>query len=63
MTRNRVRRRLREIARLNAERTKQGYDLVLVARSRAVNAEYQKLEADVLRCFEQLQLLKKDGAE
>ena len=63
VTRNRVRRRLREIARLNAEHTKQGYDLILVARSRAVNAEYQKLEADVLHCFEQLQLLKKDGAE
>ena len=59
----RTRRRLREIARLNAEHTKQGYDLILVARSRAVNAEYQKLEADVLHCFEQLQLLKKDGAE
>ena len=63
VTRNRVRRRLREIARLNVEHTKQGYDLILVARSRAVNAEYQKLEADVLHCFEQLQLLKKDGAE
>ena len=61
--RNRVRRRLREIARLNAEHTTQGSDLILVARSRAVNAEYQRLEADVLHCFEQLQLLKKDGAE
>ena len=63
VTRNRVRRRLREIARLNSERTKQGYDLILVARTRAIDAEYQKLEADVLYCFEQLQLLKKDGAE
>ena len=63
VTRNRIRRRLREIARLNAEHTKQGYDLILVARSRAVNAEYQILEADVLHCFVQLQLLKKDGAE
>jgi ribonuclease P protein component len=61
VTRNRVRRRLREITRLNSERTEQGYDLILVARTRAIDAEYQKLEADVLHCFEQLQLLKKDG--
>ena len=63
VTRNRVRRCLREIARLNAERTKQGYDLILVARAKAVDAEYRKLEADVLRCFDQLHLLEKDGAE
>ena len=63
VVRNRVRRRLREIARLNSERMKQGYDLILVARTRAIDAEFQKLETDVLHCFEQLQLLKKDGAE
>lgn len=61
VTRNRVRRRLREIVRLNAGQMKQGYDLILVARSRAVDAEYQKLEADVLSCCEQLKLLKKDS--
>ena len=63
VTRNRVRRRLREIVRLHAGHTKQGYDLILVARSRAVDSEYQKLEADVLRCFRELQLLRKDPAE
>ena len=60
VTRNRVRRRLREIARLNAECVKQGYDLILVARSKAVDAQFGKLEADVLRCLDQLSLLKRD---
>ena len=44
VVRNRVRRRLREIVRLNAALVKPGYDLVLVARSRAVTAEYKQLE-------------------
>ena len=63
VTRNRVRRRLREIMRLHADKLLEGWDLILVARTRAVNADYGKLEADVLRCLSQLQLLKKDGEE
>ena len=63
VTRNRVRRRLREIMRLHADELLEGWDLILVARTRAVNADYKKLEADVLRCLSQLQLLKKDGEE
>ena len=63
VTRNRIRRRLREIARLSAGSLKQGYDLVFVARTRAVDAEYRMLEADVKSCFEKLKLLKEAGAE
>ena len=58
--RNRIRRRLREIMRLNNGRTEQGYDLILVARGRAVQADYHRLEADVLNCLERLRLMKKD---
>ena len=49
VVRNRVRRRLREIVRLNAGAVKPGYDLVLVARSRAVDAEYRQLEQAYLK--------------
>jgi ribonuclease P protein component len=63
VTRNRVRRRLREVMRLHASSLRQGYDLILVARTRAVGSDYGKLEADVLRCLDQLHLLKKDGEE
>lgn len=54
--RNRVRRRLREIYRLNAPRLKQGYDLVVVARARAVGAPYRVLEAAFLRACESLEI-------
>jgi len=44
VARNRVRRRLREIYRLAQPRLAQGYDIVVVARGRAVNASYHELE-------------------
>jgi ribonuclease P protein component len=56
VVRNRVRRRLREIVRLNRAAVKPGYDLVLVARSRAVDAEYRKLERAYLTACEKLGL-------
>ena len=58
VVRNRVRRRLREIVRLNAPGMKKGWDLVIVARSRAVDAEYRKLNAAFLRCAKELELLE-----
>ena len=60
VVRNRVRRRLREIVRLNANAVKPGYDLVLVARSRAVDAEYKKLERAYLTACGRLELLRKE---
>ncbi len=60
VVRNRVRRRLREIVRLNGNRLRQGCDIIVVARVRAVDSEYRKLEEDVLHCFEQLHLIRKD---
>ncbi len=56
VVRNRVHRRLREIYRLNTPRLRPGYDLVVVARSRAVGAPYRKLEAAFLRACEELGL-------
>ncbi len=56
VVRNRVRRRLREIYRLNAPQLRQGHDIVIVARSRAVGSEYRKLNAAFLRACESLGL-------
>ena len=58
--RNRIRRRLREVVRLNAERLSPGWDLVLVARSRAYDAPFQKLQGAYLASCEKLGLLKKE---
>ena len=41
--RNRVRRRLREVYRLNEDRFTPGYDIVVVARSRAIKAPFEDL--------------------
>ena len=59
VVRNRVRRRLREIFRLSQSEMKQGYDIIIVARSRAVTATYQELTKAYLRVCEKLELLEK----
>ena len=41
--RNRVRRRFREVYRLNEERFLPGWDIVIVARHRAIDADFGKL--------------------
>ena len=46
VTRNRVRRRLREIYRLHESGLKPGYDLVVVARVRAAEAAYARLDTE-----------------
>ena len=60
VVRNRVRRRLREIFRLSQPEMKQGYDIILVARSRAVKATYRELTKDYLCVCEKLALLEKE---
>ena len=43
VVRNRVRRRLREIYRLNEDKFQPGWDIVVVARTRAVYADFAQL--------------------
>jgi ribonuclease P protein component len=56
--RNRIRRRLREIYRLNEEKFSSGWDIVVVARVKCRYAEYRRIEADLLRLSGKLGLLK-----
>jgi ribonuclease P protein component len=60
VVRNRVRRRIREIYRLNKAKMLPGYDLIVVARVRAVETDYQKLDRTYLCLLEQLDLLRED---
>ena len=60
VVRNRVRRRLREICRLNSPAMKTGFDIVVVARSRGVNARYAKMDAAFLEACGTLGLLRED---
>ena len=56
VVRNRVRRRLREIYRLNAPCLKSGYDIVIVARSRCVGAKYSDMNEAFIRACDKLSL-------
>ncbi|MBQ9348119.1 MAG: ribonuclease P protein component [Oscillibacter sp.] len=52
--RNRARRRLREVFRLNLAALKPGYDVILVARSRTLSASWKELNATFLRLSRKL---------
>ena len=58
VVRNRIRRRLREVYRLHESRFLPGWDIVIVARSRAVTASYGQLERSYLALAEQAGLLR-----
>lgn len=60
VVRNRTRRRLREIYRLNEEKFLPGYDIVVVARTRAVAAPFDKLTAAYLSLAKKAGILRED---
>lgn len=56
--RNRARRRLREVFRLNSPCLRQGWDMVLVARGRTLTAPWKELNDTFLRLCRKLELLQ-----
>ena len=58
--RNRVRRRLREIYRLQEHRFAPGWDIVVVARSRCIDADFQKLTQAYLALAEKAGILAQE---
>ena len=60
--RNRVRRRLKEVYRLNEDKLCAGYDIVLVARMRSRYAGFSELEASVMSLFRNLKVSGNAGA-
>ena len=57
VVRNRTRRRLREVYRLNEEKFSPGWDIVVVARSRAVEAPFAALTRSYLHLAKKAGLL------
>ena len=55
--RNRTRRRIREVYRLNEEKFLPGWDIVIVARTKAVDAEFAKLTKSCLTLAKKAGLL------
>lgn len=62
VVRNKIRRRLREIYRLHEAEFRPGWDIVVVARSRAVDAPYRTLEQAYLSLADRLGLLQEKEA-
>ena len=60
--RNRTRRRLREVYRLNEAKFRPGWDIVVVARSKAVDAEFSQLTKSYLTLAKKAGLLR-EGAQ
>jgi ribonuclease P protein component len=57
VVRNRIRRRIREILRLNQHQLREGHWIVTIARVSSVSASYQELERDWLRLAKRASIL------
>ena len=58
VVRNRVRRRLREVYRLNEDKFQSGWDIVVVARTRAVYADFAQLVDAYMTAAQKAGILK-----
>lgn len=58
VTRNRARRRLREVYRLNRDKLQVGWDIILVARGRTVTTSWKELNDTFLRGCRKLNILE-----
>lgn len=58
VVRNRLRRRVKEIVRLNADKLQASYDLILIVRKPALALSYKEMEGSVLHVLRKAGLLK-----
>lgn len=59
VTRNKVRRKMKEICRLNFNNIKEGYDLIFIAKKSTVNLSYDELEKSIIHILKISKTLKK----
>ena len=58
--RNRARRRIRETYRLQERKLKQGYDIVIVARTQSIDGDFAAMNRSFLSQCRRLKLLRED---
>ena len=58
VVRNRIRRRIREVYRLNEQKFAPGWDIVVVARSRCLTVSFEKLTQSYLALAEKAGILQ-----
>lgn len=59
VSRNRLRRKMKEIYRLNFHNVKEGYDLIFIAKKNIKDISYEELEGSMLHIMSIAKLLKK----
>ncbi|MBC8590883.1 ribonuclease P protein component [Wansuia hejianensis] len=59
VVRNKIRRRMKEIYRLNFHNIKEGYDIVFIPKKNVVNMSYDQLENSFLHIMNMARVLKK----
>jgi ribonuclease P protein component len=57
--RNKIKRRLRQLVRLNLDQIEPGYDVVIVVSPKAVNLDFQELGEEMENCFKKIRLMKR----
>lgn len=57
VVRNRIRRMMKEIVRLNEQRIRSHYDFIIIARKPVADMEYKQLEKSLLHALKRAQLL------
>ena len=57
--RNRAKRQIRGVIRLNMDRIKQGHDIIIIGLPDILNKDYQEIEKSIISNFIKLRLLKK----
>lgn len=59
VVRNKLRRKMKEIYRLNFHNIKEGYDLIFIAKRSAKDIPYKELEGSIIHIMSIAKLLKK----
>jgi len=57
--RNKIRRRIREIIRLNDKDFKQGFDIMILTKESAKELKYSEIKEKLMKLFKKANLLKK----
>ncbi len=61
VVRNKIKRRIKEIIRLCGDPLKEGYDIVLLARKPASEADYASLERSVMHLLSKADMIEREG--
>lgn len=56
--RNKIKRQIEEILRLNLEKIKKGFDIIILFDQKVINQKYQTLEENLISLLKQSQLMR-----